>query len=356
MQGQRTVGITEKPDLVPLDKLAGQYGFDPPREKGLDTVAACRGILDGTVSAFVMFGGNFVRAIPERGLMEPAWRRLRLTVNVQTKLNRSHLVHGEISYILPVLSRLEVDRQGGRPQALSMEDTSGCIHGSRGVRMPASRRLRSEVEVLARMAMATLDPNPKVPWQAWMGDYARIRAAIAETYPEIFHDYETRMWEPGGFHRPIAARNRVWHTPTGKANFVVPSALEEDLDMPEVGHDVLRLMTLRSNDQFNTTIYGYSDRFRGVDGTRMVVFINRDDMDRLGLREGETVTLRTSADDGVTRELPGLRVTPFDIPVGCVGSYYPEANVLLPLWHHAKGSNTPAAKNIPVTLHRAGRA
>ncbi len=352
VQGQRTVGITEKPELVPMDRLAAQYGFEPPRETGLETVESCQAILADKVRAFIMFGGNFIRAVPERGLMEPAWRRLRLTVNVQTKLNRSHLVHGEVSYILPVKSRIEVDEQGGAPQALSMEDTSACIHGSRGVRAPASKHLLSEVEVLVRMAKAALDPNPKVTWDAWLADYSRIRASIAETYPDIFQDYERRMWEPGGFHRHLAARDRVWHTKTGKADFVTPTALEEDLDMPEVGHDVLRMMTLRSNDQFNTTVYGYNDRFRGVDGTRMIVFMNRDDIDRMGLREGENVTLATSATDGVTRELPGLRVTPYDIPVGCIGTYYPEANVLLPLWHYAKGSKTPAAKNIPVTLRR----
>ena len=352
VQGQRTVGITEKPELVPMDRLARQYGFEPPREKGMDTVEACEAILDDKVRAFIMFGGNFVRAVPERGLMEPAWEKLRLTVNVQTKLNRSHLVHGEISYILPVKSRIEVDKQRGIPQALSMEDTSSCIHGSRGVRAPAGKHLLSEVEVLIRMAKATLDPNPKVIWDEWLADYSRIRTSIAETYPDIFQDYERRMWEPGGFHRYLPARERVWHTKTGKADFVTPTALDEDLDMPEVGHDVLRMMTLRSNDQFNTTVYGYDDRFRGVNGTRMIVFMNRNDIERLGLREGETITLATSATDGVKRELPGLRVTPYDIPVGCIGTYYPEANVLLPLWHHAKGSKTPAAKNIPVTVLR----
>ena len=354
VQGQRTVGITEKPELVPLDRLAAQYGFEPPREKGMETVETCEAILAGKLRAFVGFGGNFIRAVPDRSLMEPAWKKLRLTVNVQTKLNRSHALHGEISYILPVKSRIEVDKQGGVAQALSIEDTSSCVHGSRGVRAPASKHLLSEVEVLIRMAKATLDPNPRVTWDAWLADYARIRASISETYPETFYDYDKRMWEPGGFARPLPVRQRVWKTKTGKANFVVPSALEENLDMPEVGHDVLRMMTLRSNDQFNTTVYGYDDRFRGVNGTRMVIFMNRNDMDRLRFREGDTVTVATSSADGVTRELDGLRVTPYDIPVGCVGSYYPEANVLLPLWHHAKGSKTPAAKNIPVTVRLQG--
>jgi molybdopterin-dependent oxidoreductase alpha subunit len=352
VQGQRTVGITEKPELVPLDRLAEQYGFEPPRQTGYETVEACQAILKGEVRAFIMFGGNFIRAVPDRGLMEPAWRKIRLTVNVQTKLNRSHIVHGEISYILPVKSRIEVDTQNGVPQALSMEDTSSCIHGSRGVRAPASKHLLSEVEVLCRMAKASLPANPKATWDAWRTDYSLIRLAISKTYPETFFDYETRMWQPGGFHRYLPARERVWKTQTGKANFVTPTTLEEDLDMPAIGHDVLRLMTLRSNDQFNTTVYGYNDRFRGVDGTRMIVFMNKDDIERLGLREGDAVTLATFSSDGVTRELPGLRVTPYDIPAGCIGAYYPEANVLLPLWHHAKGSKTPAAKNIPVTVRR----
>ena len=353
VQGQRTVGIAEKPKLVPMDRLAEQYGFEPPRETGLNTVEACEKILEGKIRAFVMLGGNFVRAIPDRGRMEPAWRKIRLTVNVATKLNRSHLVHGEISYILPVKSRIEVDAQGGIPQALSMEDSLSCVHGSRGIRTPASRHLLSEVEVVIRMAKASLGAaNPKVNWDAWLADYSRIRASIAETYPQVFHDYDRRMWEPGGFHRPLPARARVWQTDTKRANFVTPGGLGENPDMPADGPDVLRMMTLRSNDQFNTTVYGYNDRFRGIKGTRMVVLMHRDDIERLGLHEGETVTLTTASSDGVARELAGLRVTAYDIPAGCVGTYYPEANVLIPVWHHAKESKTPASKSIPVRVHR----
>ena len=353
VQGQRTVGITEKPALVPLDRLAEQYGFEPPRQHGTNTVEACEAVLAGKVRAFVMLGGNFVRAIPDRNRMEPAWRRLRLTVNVATKLNRSQLVHGEVSFILPVLGRIEVDRQASGPQALSMEDSLACIHGSRGVRAPASPHLISEVKLVAELAKATLPPNPKVPWDAWVDDYSRIRAAISETYPDTFHDYERRMWQPGGFHRKLPARERVWKTSTGKANLVTPRGLDEDKDMPETGHDVLRMITLRSNDQFNTTVYGYTDRFRGIHGTRMVVLMNRDDIERLGLAEGEEVTLRTESKDDVRRTMAGFRVTPYDIPSGCIGTYYPEANALLPLWHYAEGSKTPAAKSIPVVIERA---
>ncbi|MDB5359503.1 MAG: formate dehydrogenase [Rhodospirillales bacterium] len=354
VQGQRTVGITEKPQLVPLDRLKEQYGFEPPREPGLNTVEACEAILAGKVDAFVMLGGNFVRAIPDRDRMEPAWRRMRLTVNVATKLNRSHLVHGEISYILPVLGRIEIDRQATGPQDLSIEDSTGCIHGSRGVRTPASPFLLSEVRLVCELAQATFDPNPKLTWDAWRDDYRRIRQSIGETYPEIFYDYDRRMWAPGGFHRPIPAHERQWKTKTGRANFITPKGLDEDLDMPEVGHDALRLITLRSNDQFNTTIYGYTDRFRGIHGTRQVVLMNRVDIDRLGLEAGQKVTLRTRAKDNFERKLEHLLVVAYDIPVGCIGAYYPEANVLVPLWHYAEGSKTPASKSIPVTVHQEG--
>ena len=351
VQGQRTVGITEKPELVPMDKLQALYGFEPPKETGLNTVEACEAILKGEVEAFFMLGGNFLRAIPDTGRMEAAWGRMRLTVNVATKLNRSHLVPGAVSYILPVIGRVEVDRQGTGPQALSMEDSLACIHGSKGVRSPASRHLMSEIRLVAEIAQATLPANPKVTWGAWADDFSLIRKAITATYPEIFHDYDERMWKPGGFHRSLPARERVWKTKTGKANFVLPPPmLDGDTDMKAEGPDILRMMTLRSNDQFNTTVYGYSDRFRGINGTRDVVLMNRDDMARLGLAEGQTVTLSTAADDGFARELPGLRVTPYDVPAGCIGTYYPEANVLIPVWHYAEGSKVPAAKAIPVRV------
>ena len=351
VQGQRTMGVTEKPELFPLDRLGEQFGFEPPREAGYNTVEACEAILRDEVRAFVMLGGNFVRAIPDHGQMEPAWRRLHLTVNVITKLNRSALLPGAISYILPVIGRLEVDRTAAGEQALSVEDTSGCVHGNRGLRRPASPHLISEVRLLCELARTTLDPNPHVRWDDYVTDYAEIRREIGKTLPESFWDYDRRMWEPGGFARDMPVMRREWHTATGRANFVTPQALEEDLDMPAVGHNQLRLMTLRSNDQFNTTVYGYNDRFRGINHTRKVVLMNRSDIDRLGLRIGQAVTLRTVANDGVDRQLAGLLVVAYDIPIGCIGGYYPECNVLMPIWHYAVGSKTPAAKSIPVTVH-----
>jgi molybdopterin-dependent oxidoreductase alpha subunit len=351
VQGQRTVGITEKPELAPLDKLKELYGFEPPRTQGLTTVEACKGIIDGQVKAFIGLGGNFVRAVPETMLMEKAWRKLRLTVQIATKLNRSHLIHGEVAYLLPCLGRIEIDRQHGVAQALAVEDSTGCMHGSRGYAEPASEKLLSEVAIVAGMAKALLPRNPRIPWDAWVADYALIRDAIEKTYPDIFRDFNKRMWQPGGFHRPIAARERVWKTKTGKANFIVPEALDADPDMAPERGDILRLMTLRSNDQFNTTIYGYDDRFRGVHGTRKVLLINTSDIERLGFHEGDLVTATTVADD-FTRDVHGLRLTSYNIPRGCVAAYYPECNPLVPLWHHAKESKVPASKSIPIRIRR----
>lgn len=352
VQGQRTVGITEKPELVPSDKLREQFGFEPPQDKGLNTVEACEKILGGEVRAFIGLGGNFVRAIPERGRMEPAWRKLRLTVQIATKLNRSHLIHGEVSYLLPCLGRIELDEQASGAQSVTVEDSTSCIHGSLGMQPPASPHLLSEIAIVAGLAKATLPPNPKVDWDAWTADYSLIRDEIAKTYPTDFHDFNARMWEPGGFHRNLPARQREWKTKTGKANFITPKALDADPDMATGDPRALRLITLRSNDQFNTTIYGYNDRFRGIHGTRMVVFMHRNDIERLGLRAGEIVKLVTIADDGVDRELRGLTIVAYDIPEGCCASYYPECNVLVPLWHHAERAKVPAAKSIPVRVLR----
>jgi len=352
VQGQRTVGITEKPALAPLDRLKELYGFEPPRDKGLNTIEACEGILQGDVKAFISLGGNFLRAVPDTLRMEPAWRKLRLTVNIATKLNRSHLVHGEVAYLLPCLGRIEIDRQQGVPQAVSVEDSTGVMHASRGRVAPASDKLLSETAIVAGMAEALLPANPRVPWADWAADYASIRDAIARTFPDIFHNFNSRLRAPGGFHRPIAARKRHWNTPTHKANFIVPTCLDADPDMPAPdGGAILRLMTIRSNDQFNTTVYGYNDRFRGIHGTRSVILIGDDDMERLGLSEGDIVNASTVADDA-PRTVYGLRVVRYEIPQGCAAAYYPECNALIPLWHHAKGSCVPAAKSIPIRLQR----
>lgn len=350
VQGQRTVGISEKPELVPLDKLAELYAFEPPRDKGLNTVETCNGVLDGSVRAFIGLGGNFVRAVPDTVRIESAWRKLRLTVQIATKLNRSHLVHGEVAYLLPCLGRIEIDRQVTGPQTVSVEDSTSFMHASDGMAEPAEATLLSEPAIVAGIAKATLAPNPRLPWDDWVGDYGRVRDAIEATWPEVFRDFNGRFRQPGGFQKPIAARERQWKTPNGKANFMVPDTLVADPDTPEQGDDVLRLMTMRSDDQFNTTIYSLDDRFRGIYGTRRVLLMNAADIARLGMAEGDVVTARTAVDDGVLREVPGLRVTPFDIPPGCVAGYFPECNPLVPLAHHAEGSQVPASKSIPIRL------
>jgi molybdopterin-dependent oxidoreductase alpha subunit len=355
VQGQRTVGITEKPQMVPADKIKSLFGIDVPKKKGLNIVEACEQILDGSVRAMVLLGGNLVRSVPDHGRMVPAWRKLRLTVNILTKLNRSALTHGEVSYILPSLGRIEVDKQASGRQPVSMEDSTGCMHGSWGQVTPASETLLSEPRIIAELAKAAAPGRSTIPWDEWVGDYSKIRDAIAATYPDIFHDFNARLFKPGGFHRPLAARERKWNTKTGKANFIVPKSLTTDIDTAPDDRDIVQLITLRSNGQFNTTIYSYDDRFRGIHGSRAVVLMHRNDIDRFGLEEGIPVTLSTAVDDGVERQVAGLRVVAYDIPEGCIASYYPECNPLLPLWHHEEKSKVPAAKSIPVRVKADGR-
>lgn len=353
VQGQRTVGITEKPELAPLDVLKDLYGFEPPRHEGTTTVKACEKMVSGEVKAFIALGGNFIRAAPDLPVVEAAWKKLRLTVSIATKLNRSHVVHGQVAYVLPCLGRIEIDEQATGPQAVSMESSLAQFHGSRGHVKPASEHLRSEPAIVAGIAKAALDPNPRVPWDAWVGDYGLVRQAIEKTWPATFPNFNEKLFDPGGVTRPIAARERKWNTRTGKANFIVPTQMfagkTDSFDQPEV----LQLITLRSNDQFNTTIYGYDDRFRGVKGTRMVVFMNASDVADQGLKDGEFVDLTTAIDDGTERVVKGLRVIVYDIPKGCVGAYFPETNALVPLSHHDAKAHTPAYKAIPVKTSRS---
>ncbi len=348
VQGQRTVGISEKPELVPTDKLRELFGFDPPQEKGMNTVHACQGIRDGKVKAFIGLGGNFVRAIPEREAMERAWTRMRLTVQIATKLNRSHLINGEVAYLLPCRGRIEEDLQASGPQIVTVEDSLSCIHGSLGKHKPASEHLMSELAIVAGLAKATLPPNPKVRWDDWTADYAKVRDLIEFCYPDQFHDFNKRLFVPGGFFRGNAARQRIWKTRSGKAQFTVPKQMSAAGVADAPGR--FRLITMRSNDQFNTTIYGFSDRMRGIEGTRDVLLINPQEMRRAGLEAGQIVALVSDAEDDVERRVGGLTVTPFDLPDGCLGGYYPEMNPLVPLWYHDEKSQTPASKAVPVRI------
>ncbi|TVV70880.1 FdhF/YdeP family oxidoreductase [Sphingomonas solaris] len=349
VQGQRTVGITEKSELAPLDEMKARYGFEPPREKGLDTVEACRGVIDGSVKAFVALGGNFLRAVPETEDMERGWAELDLSVQIATKLNRNHIVPARgATYLLPCLGRIELDRQAGGPQTVTVEDSTSVIHPSRGRATPASENLRSETAIVAGIAQALLPPNPNVNWQAWTGDYALIRDEIAAVIPKFFKDFNARLAEPGGFWKGNKASERVWETPSGKAEFLVPTGLDAAGFADAEGR--YRLITVRSNDQFNTTVYGYDDRFRGIKGTRMVVLMNRADIARAGLTDGQIVTLESDAGDGRTRRVAGLRVTTYSVPDGCIAAYYPECNPLIALEHHAEESHVPAAKSVPVRI------
>ena len=353
VQGQRTVGITEKPALVPLDRLRELYGFEPPTWEGRSTVDVCKGVISGEVTAFIGLGGNFIRAVPETEAMETGWRKLRLTVQVATKLNRNHVIHGEVAYLLPCLGRLEIDRQETGEQAVSMESSVAHFHGSRGKAEPASAELRSEPWIVAHLAKATLPANPKLDWDAWVADYGRVRDAIEATYPATFARFNERLFTPGGILRPVPARERVWTTKTGKANFITPDKLFAGVDPTGDTSMVLQLATLRSNDQFNTTIYGYTDRFRGVEGTRHIIFMNPADIARMGLAAGQAVDLTTAIDEATPRTVRGFQIIPYSIPEGCAGAYFPECNPLVPVSHHDGKSKVPAYKALPIRLSKS---
>ncbi|MCJ8056926.1 FdhF/YdeP family oxidoreductase [Shinella curvata] len=348
VQGQRTVGIAEKTKLIPMDKLKALFDFDPPTEDGMTIVDAVKGLMAGKVKAFISLGGNLVRAVPDQKEMEAAWAAQDLTVMVSTKLNRSHLFPAKQAFILPCLSRLERDDQETGNQSVTTEDSFSHISGSIGKRPPASKHLKSELAIVAGLAKAVLEPNPRLTWDAWTGDYSLVRDLIERTYPKDFKDYNARMFEPGGFYRGNNAHERIWNTEQKKAVFTRPHRLNalsfEDAD------GRYRLVTMRSNDQFNTTIYGYSDRFRGIEGTRDIVLMSEGDIAAAGLREGQKVALVSDFGDGKRRSLPGLEVRAHKLPRGTIAAYYPECNVLNAIDHHDALSKTPASKAIPVRI------
>ena len=348
VQGQRTVGIAEKTKLIPMDKLKILFDFDPPMKDGTTIVDAVRGLIEGRIRAFVCLGGNLLRAVPDQAAMEEAWPGQELSVMISTKLNRSHLYPAREAFILPCLTRTEIDQQASGQQAVTTEDSFSHISGSVGKRTPASKHLMSELAIVAGIAKAALRPNPKLRWDEWTADYSLVRDLIESTYPEDFRDYNERLFQPGGFYRGNAAHERVWKTEEKKALFTVPDRLNALSFQDAPGR--YRLVTIRSNDQFNTTIYGYSDRFRGIEGTRDVVLMSRDDIAASGMLAGQTVMLTSDFEDGKIRQLKGLVVTPHDLPKGTIAAYYPECNVLNAVDHHDRLSKTPAAKAIPVRL------
>lgn len=347
VQGDRTVGVDEKPTQAYLDRVRDVFGFEPPREPGHHTVESVAAMQAGTAKVFIGLGGNFVRAVPDTDRAYAAMRKLALTVAISTKLNRGHLVHGRDALILPVISRSETIRTRAGEQFVTIEDSMANVIASRGVLTPASSHLLPEVEIVCRIAQAALTDS-KIDWASYIDNYDRIRDKIAEVYPDIYSDFSERIKNPNGFHLDVPPRRLVWPTPNGKANFLLFPGLA--VNAPVADPAMLRLATVRSHDQFNTTIYSNNDRYRGVYNDRMVVFMNAEDRAARGLEDGARIALETISDDGVQRRVDGLTVLDYPMPRGSIAGYYPELNPLLPLEYYDEISGTPAAKSIPVRV------
>ena len=345
VQGNRTVGITEKPSASFLASLQREFGFVPPQAHGHDAVKALEAMIAGKSKALLCLGGNFAVAMPDRQQAFPAMQGLELSVHVGTKLNRSHLLVAKETYILPCLGRTELDVQQSGRQSITVEDSMSMVHASSGKLKPASPQLRSEPAIVAGMAMATL-ANTKVDWLALVANYDRIRELIERTVPG-FENYNQRIRHPGGFRMPLPPTERVWPTPTGKAMFSVFHGVHENVQVD--GEDVMRLVTLRSHDQYNTTIYALDDRYRGVFGRRDVLFMNEQDMANMGLEHGDRVDISTAL-PGSHQRLEDITLVAYSIAPGTVGAYYPEANVLVPLNYLDEESGTPSYKSVPVRL------
>ena len=347
VQGDRTMGIYERPAADFLDRLGQVFGFDPPREPGHDVVAAIKAMHERPGHVFFAMGGNFHSASPDTNYTAEALRRCRLTAHVATKLNRAHLVTGQQGLILPCLGRTELDRQARGDQFVTVEDSMSVVHASRGGLAPASEDLLSEPAIVARLALATLDPDPNLDWNGLVADYDRIRDRIAEVVPG-FEDFNARVREPGGFVLPNPAAARRFQTATGKAQFTVAP-----IPRIELAPDQFLMMTIRSHDQYNTTIYGLDDRYRGVYGQRRVVFLNREDIAERGLSERQVVDL-VGEFRGERRVAGRFIVVPYDIPRRCAATYFPEANVLVPVDDFAEGSRTPVSKSVVIRVVPTG--
>jgi molybdopterin-dependent oxidoreductase alpha subunit len=349
VQGDRTVGITEKPSKAMLDGIERCFGFRPSAAHGHDAVAAMQAISDGRSKAMICLGGNLAVALSDPAACAAAVRGLELSVNIATKLNRSHLLAGKTTFLLPVLGRTESDLQASGQQAVTVEDSMSMVHASRGNLPPASEHLRSEPAVVAGLAKATL-PATRVDWDGMVADYDRIRDAIERVFPD-FANYNQRIRVPGGFQLPIPPNELQWNTPSGKAAFQVFKGL--NADGADRGPEVLKLTTLRSHDQYNTTIYGLNDRYRGIFGRRDVVFVNEQDLASRGLKHGSLIDVEADFTEGPPRLLKGFTAVSYNIPQGSVAAYYPEANCLVPLDYADAQSGTPGYKSVPVRIRLA---
>ncbi|MGY6159926.1 FdhF/YdeP family oxidoreductase [Paraburkholderia strydomiana] len=350
VQGNRTVGITEKPSAALIDGVERAFGFRPPADHGHDVIATIDSMIRGDAKVFVALGGNFAAAVPDWVRVQAAMRKLDLTVHIATKLNRSHLVHGKEALILPCLASTEIDIQADGPQSITVEDSMSMVHASGGRNEPASPHLKSEPAIVAGIARATLGAGSHVDWEHLVASYDRIREKIEIVYP-MFQAYNERIRVPGGFHLASTARERVWATPNGRANFLVFKGLDEDPAHHDP--DALWLTTMRSHDQYNTTLYSHSDRYRGVFGQRDVVFMNPRELRKRNLHPGERVDVWALSTDGIERVIRSFKVVEYSLPDGCCGAYYPEANSLVPLYAFDPQSRTPSYKSVPVKISRA---
>ncbi|GGN75847.1 formate dehydrogenase subunit alpha [Actinoplanes lobatus] len=346
VQGDRSMGIWERPPAVFLDRLRDEFGFEPPRAHGHDAVDTVRAFRDGRAKVFVALGGNFVGAMSDTEVTAAAMRDAALTVQISTKLNRSHVEAGRTALILPTLGRTEQDLTGGRVQRITVEDSMSAVHASRGRSAPVGPLLRSEVDIVCGIAAAALGDRHDIPWDAFAADYEQIRERIGRVVPGC-DDYAAKIRD-GGFTMPHPPRDsRTFPTPEGKAVFTVSPV--EVMTVPE---GRLVLQTLRSHDQFNTTIYGLDDRYRGIRQGRRVVFISDADLTELGFADGDVVDLVSEWADGVERRAERFRLVAYDTPKGCVAAYYPETNPLVPLDSQAEESGTPTSKWVQVRLER----
>jgi molybdopterin-dependent oxidoreductase alpha subunit len=351
VQGARTVGVWEKPPTALLDAIREVFGFEPPRAHGHTVVEAIAAMEAGRAKVFVGLGGNFAVAAPDPTRTFAAMRKLDMAVHVATKPNRTHLLVGKAALLLPCLGRTEMDVRGGVRQSVTVEDSMSMVHASRGLNAPASHHLLSEPAIVAGIATATFGQDPLVDWSGLANDYDAVRDLIARVFPSAFADYNERVRIPGGFRLPVGPSDRIWRTATGKANFLIFDPKGGD---PRRGDpDVMLLTTLRSHDQYNTTVYGQDDRYRGVFGRRDVVFASPEDIARLGLAAGDRVDLAAAFDEGGRRVARGFTLVARDIPTGCLAAYYPETNVVIALDDHDQRSGTPAYKSAPVRLRRS---
>lgn len=354
VQGNRTVGIYEKMPVEFLESLERVFDIKVPRTPGYDAVGAIQAMIDGQAKVFFGLGGNFSIATPDTDRTWAGMRNCDLTAHVTTKLNRSHLVHGKQALILPCLGRTEIDTQASGPQGVTVEDSMSMVHISYGMNKPASPHLLSEPAIVARLAHATLK-NSKTPWLEFIKDYSKIRDMIERTMPVAFKDYNQRIKTPGGFRLPVPSSERIWNTPSGKAEFsvqAIPQHSPIHQAREHYGDRLFVLMTTRSHDQYNTTIYGMDDRYRGVFGQRRVIFMNPQDIARMHLQAGDWVNLVSVWPDGISRRANQFLVVAYDIPPGCLSGYYPETNNLVPLESIADDSRTPTSKSIPVILEK----